>query len=204
MIIDFDIEPQHFGYLVIQRGEVSDARHNFENWKAAYAASLGKIYENIAPHLPAGAARVLDIGGGCGGINVLLHRHYGRKLAVDILDGLNDPPEVMSHVKTFNSEVVALDFLAKNGVPHANVYWPRPPKDRKYDLIISFAAYCFHVPPTTYFDVLRENANPGATFIFDVRNTNALWLDQLAKELGTPQLLERGKKHVRLAWTRPV
>lgn len=202
MNVDFNIEEQHFQYLVIQRGEVSDARKDFETWKKAYTESLAKIYENILPSLPSRAARVLDIGGGCGGINVFLHRHYNRRLHVDILDGLNDPPEVLSHVKTFNSEPVTLDFLEKNGVIHANVHWPRPPKDAKYDLIVSFAAYCFHVPPTTYFDVLRENANPGATFIFDVRNTNALWLDQLVREFGSPQLLERGKKHVRLAWTR--
>jgi hypothetical protein len=196
------IEPKHFEYLVIQRGEVSDHRHNFNEWKHAYEESLAEILGNVEGHLPDRCAHLLDIGGGMGGIDVLLHRRFGGQTEVDILDGLADPPEVRSHARTFNNAAVALDFLKKNGVKDAHYVWPRPPEGRRYDLIVSFAAYCFHIPPTTYFDVLTQMSKPGTVFIFDVRASNTLWLEQLVVLLGKPVVLERGKKHVRLKWTR--
>ncbi|NJN00172.1 MAG: hypothetical protein HC793_00340 [Aquincola sp.] len=196
------IEPKHFDYLVIQRGEVSDHRHDFNEWKNAYEKSLEEILASIEGHLPDRCTHLLDIGGGMGGIDVLLHRHFGGKTEVHILDGLEDPPEVKSHANTFSNAEVASDFLRVNGVRSIGYHWPRPLPHLKFDLIVSFAAYCFHIPPTTYFDVLTQMSKPGTVFIFDVRASNTLWLEQLVVLLGKPVVLERGKKHVRLKWTR--
>jgi hypothetical protein len=199
--MSFVINDEHFEYLSIQRGEISDHRHDRKAWERAYAESIGGIVENVRPHLPAHCQAMLDIGGGLGGVDILLSRLYSTP-SVHILDGLEDPPVVRSHASTFNNASVTLDFLAANGVQNAHVYYPRPYPAVQYDLIVSFAAYCFHIPPTTYFDILTEMSHPGTVFIFDVRATKPLWLEQLCGLLGKPVLLERGKKHVRLRWTR--
>jgi hypothetical protein len=196
------VEDKHFEYLSIQRGEVSDHRHDRCAWQEAYEESLQAIYHSICSALPAPCDSVLDIGGGLGGIDVLLHRHYRGTLKVCILDGMNDAPVVVSHSQTFSNAAVAADFLERNGVREAEFYFPRPYPRRQFSLIVSFAAYCFHIPPTTYFDVLTEMSVPGTVFIFDVRITKPLWLEQLCALLGKPIVLDRGKKHVRLAWTR--
>lgn len=194
------IEPSHFKYLVIQRGEVSDQRHDFKKWKAAYESSLLDIFSSIHPCLPQRCRSVLDIGGGLGGIDLLLVSHYRADLQVCILDGLDCPPEVQWHNKPFNHAGVTEDFHQKNGNEHIEVVFPRPKPPRKFDLIVSFAAYCFHIHPNDYLDVLRESMHEKTVLIFDVRRTKRDWLEVLVREFGKPLVLKQGEKFVRLAF----
>lgn len=195
------VTKDHFRYLYIQRGEVSDAyRQGFEAWKLAYERSLSVIEESIAPALPHSCEEILDVGGGMGGIGVLLSRRY-PSAGYRILDGVSDEPEVRSHHKTFNNAVVASDFLTANGVRDFGFYEPFDGFDRKFDLVVSFAAWCFHILPVDYLDRVKSALAPGATVILDVRKTRTDWLEELVHAFGRPShALERGKKHVRIAW----
>ncbi len=201
------IDPEHFEYLVIQRGEVSDARHDFKIWKKAYEASLSRILESIRPALPDTCARVIDIGSGLGGIDILLATHYGSKgqqPVVCLVDGIDDPPVVEWHHKTFSNMARALDFQKQNGVKYASYFSPRNwPMGSKADLIVSFAAYCFHIPVEDYIKDLQCSTKSGTVLIFDVRKARRDWLEELVRVFGRPQVLEQGEKYVRCAFRVP-
>lgn len=196
------VEKEHFKYLHVQRGEVSDAfKGGFDAWKAAYLRSLDTIYESIDRVLPARCGSVLDVGSGLGGIDILLARRY-PDLVVHTLDGVDDPPVVESHSKPFSSGRVTADFLKKNGVvkhihhaPHTQAF------DTKFDLVVSFAAWGFHIFPNDYLPQVKAALAKNAVVILDVRHTRRDWVEDFVRELGRPEVLERGKKHVRLAWT---
>jgi SAM-dependent methyltransferase len=196
------VEQEHLKYLHVQRGEVSDAlKSGVDAWKAAYARSLDAIYESMAPALPTRCRRVLDVGSGLGGIDVLLARRYPN-LDVHTLDGVEDPPVVASHSKPFSHAGVAADFLRKNGVTSHTHHAPYTQSfDVKFDLVISFAAWGFHITPGDYLPQVKAALAPKAVIILDVRHTRRDWLEDFVRELGKPEVLDRGKKHVRLAWT---
>lgn len=194
------IEPEHFRYLVIQHGSVSDQRHDLKAWKQAYENSLMELFSTIHPVLPENCETVLDIGGGLGGIDLKLVQHYGGKLHVSILDGLDCPADVQWHHKPFSNAKVAMDFHKKNGNENVSCCWPAPSPPRKFDLIVSFAAYCFHIPPADYIDVVKESRHESTVCIFDVRKERPQYLLELVKALGKPVVLKQAKKYVRLAF----
>lgn len=196
------VEKEHFKYLLVQRGEVSDAyKKGFDAWLDAYVASLGAIMASIEPVLPAVCRSVLDVGSGLGGIDVLLAHRY-PDLHVYTLDGVDDPPVVASHSKPFSNATVARDFLRKNGVLR-HTHLPPLAQDfgAKFDLVVSFAAWGFHILPGDYLPQVKEALNKGAVVVLDVRHTRRDWLEEFVRAFGRPEVLERGKKHVRLAWT---
>lgn len=195
------ISKDHFKYLYIQRGEVSDAyKQGFDAWKAAYERSLDEIFATIVDELPARCSSVLDVGSGLGGIDVLLNTHF-RGLHVATLDGTEDAPEVLSHAKTFNNAKVAADFLKANGVMN-HVHYPHTIQElpEKFGLVVSFAAWGFHILPGDYLPLVKAALAPKARVILDVRRTRRDWLEEFIRAFGVPKVLQQGKKHVRLAW----
>jgi hypothetical protein len=195
------IEPKHFEYLVIQRSEVAHERKNFEKWKTAYEASLGSIYNQIAPALPKVCRHIVDVGSGLGGIDVLLRGHYGEGLEkISLIDGENDLPEVICSYKTFNNAKVAKDFHLKNGAPPGLVDVVQTIPKEKVDLFVSFAAYGFHVHPGNYLDDIVAASHKDTVLIFDVRRTKDVWLQLFVEAFGTPRVLHRADKYVRLAF----
>lgn len=198
------VDKAHFEYLLIQRGEVSDAYKGgkFSEWKAAYEASLQAIYDSIAPVLPDRCGALLDVGSGLGGIDVVLGRRYGDVL-VCTLDGVNDPPTVVSHAKPFSNKEVTIDFLKKNGIQRHKHYAPFTQKfDEKFDLVVSFASWAFHYPASDYAEQVKNALAPKAKVIVDVRRTKDYWLADMIHYFGRDMtVLDRGKKHVRVAWT---
>lgn len=197
------IEARHFEYLVVQRGEVSDARHDFAVWQAAFVESIRAIYANIAPVLPATCARCIDIGSGLGAIDCLVAAHYTPQPVMVLIDGKDDPPVVRWHNHTFSNMEVALDFQKKNGTKYACYFppneWPNP-EVGKADLVISFAAYAFHILPSDYISEIKRSIHDKTVLIFDVRQTRKEWLKELVEAFGVPKVIHRGKKHVRCAF----
>jgi hypothetical protein len=195
------VSPEHFRYLLIQRGEVSDAyvTQGFEGWKQAYEASLRAIVRSMEPALPADARSILDVGGGLGGLGVFLSRRY-PSAGYWVLDGASDRAEVRSHSKTFSNAVIAADFLRRNGVTEFGFYEPCDGFDRTFDLVVSTAAWGFHIPPSEYLSRVREALAPHATVILDVRSEKPEWFRELNAAFGDGVILETGKKHTRCAW----
>lgn len=191
------IEPDHFRYLMIQRGEVSDHRHDFQAWKTAYEQSLLRIFMSIKRVLPEKCSSVLDVGSGLGGIDVLLARHYGQ-LDVCLLDGIDCKAEVHKHREPFNNAAVAMDFQRKNGNHSVECCFPTPPA-RTFDLIVSFAAWCFHIAPEVYIDAVKAAMHADTVLILDVRKRSD-WCEALTSAFGRPAFLEQGEKYLRLAF----
>lgn len=198
------VEPKHFEYLVVQHGSVSNERKDFSKWKAAYELSLETIYNHIAPVLPNDCAALLDIGSGLGGIDVLLANHYSDSPAVRLLDGENDPPVVRQSFEPFNNMKVAEDFLWKNGVKDFGYYTPGrlalKEGEKKFDLVVSFAAYGFHIHPGNYLEDLMKVIHKNTVVVLDVRRSKDVWLGLLVNELGSPRVLHRAEKYVRVAF----
>jgi SAM-dependent methyltransferase len=170
-------------------------------WKKAYEDSITQVYVSVVDSLPAKVGVVLDVGSGLGGINIpLCADHPG--LLVCTLDGLDNPPEVASHHQPFNNAALTQDFLRSNGVKNHKHYPAGAQKfDEKFDLVWSFAAWGFHIYPGDYLDQVKEALAPKAVVVLDVRKTKDHWLAMFIHAFGKNlQVLERGKKHVRVVW----
>lgn len=197
------IEKKHFAYLVNQRGEVAHERGDFAVWQQAYQRSLEAIFQNIRPVLPAGCGSVLDIGSGLGGIDILLSRHLGSSTHFCLLDGDNNDPEVKWSFQPHNSMSVAFDFLHKNGVTNVSSVEPGRLDTREkgeFDLVVSFAAYGFHIHPGNYLEDLKKVTHSGTVIILEVRRSKEDWLRAFMEAFGAPKVLERLQKCVRVAF----
>lgn len=197
------IQKKHFDYLVTQHGRVAHERDNFDRWKAAYEASLEAIYAEVAPVLPRHCGSLLDIGSGLGGIDIHLSNHYRPLPHVALLDGDNGSPEVNWSFEPHNSMSVAFDFLHKNGVTDVSSLAPGQLdkwKGEPFDLAVSFAAWGFHFHPGDYLLDLMKVIHEGTVVVVEVRRTKEEWLRVLVESLGTPIVLSKADKYVRLAF----
>lgn len=197
------IEKEHYKYLVNQHGRVAHERGNFAAWKQAYERSIEAIYANACEALPRDCGSVLDIGSGLGGIDIYLSKHFGSATHICLLDGDNNDPEVKWSFEPHNSMSVAFDFLHKNGVMDYSSVEPGRLDTREkgeFDLVVSFAAYGFHIHPGNYIDDLKKVTHTNTVIILEVRRTKEDWLRTFVETFGTPRVLERQPKYVRVAF----
>lgn len=181
------VDQAHFDYLRIQKGNLDELAHDAVAWHAAYMADLRRQFESIEPYLPPVCSRLLDVGSGLGGIDILIRRHYEEKGCqqpyVWLLDGEKDPPRMNLHRETFNDMQVAKNFQVVNGLSPARFgFWP--PAAFKpvtpFDLVVSFGSWCFHYPPSTYLAPLVQSGLHAETVvILDVRSTKASFMWEL-------------------------
>lgn len=141
------ISDDAFAFLYLQRGGCSHITDRGE-FERAYEIELATQFESIRPCLPQKLnCLTLDIGGGMGSIHAHLRDDYDHYHA-HIVDGIDSPREVIRHNAPFNNAMVATDFLAENGVNSVSFTSPEIDFAETYgdfDLVISFAAYCFHL-----------------------------------------------------------
>ena len=199
--LQLSISDEAFRYLAIQRGDINELSDDREQWERAYQASLLRTFASVQPFLPERAPRILDIGSGLGGIDVLLNRHYGGSVEVCPLDGRDDPALVVEHARTFNSEKATRSFLNSNGVTRVNYFAANAlPPPKPFNLIVSFASWCFHYPPVAYLRFAQECLRPGGRLIVDMRRERPEWRKQLEARFHFVACAERGKKFDRLVY----
>lgn len=201
MSADIVITENAFPYLVAQRGALDDMRGDRDLWCRRYQEILNSEMRMIEPYLPETCDSILDVGGGMGGIDILLNRHFNGS-HITILDGLSDPPMMQKHAETFSNMGAAADFLKMNGVTgydflDANSAGWKP--TRYYDLVVSFKSWCFHIEPRRYLDVVLQSCIPGKTkLIIDVRrlpeHIGAQYLVELVREFTHLGCIFRGIK----------
>lgn len=182
MIVTEDAYP----YLVAQRGALHDMKGDSTTWLNQYFDVISSEFRSITPFLPRRCASILDIGGGMGGIDCFINQHFGGDCQLTILDGVDDPPEVTQHSKTFNHMSIARQFLAANGVANfdfidANSAHRRA--IRKYDLVVSFKSWCFHYEPSQYLDLVVSACHSESILLIDVRRDKPEWFDELCARL---------------------
>lgn len=204
--IKFTVEDKHFDFLSIQRGDIADLAGNRAEWEHAYVDGLYRRFENIRPHLPPKVVNMLDVGSGLGGINAIINQEYGGNCHVHLIDGVADKPRVVTHSQTFNDMSIAKDFLKKNGVKNFGFTSPADTVKKrgwiKYDLIFSFASYCFHYAPKVYLDYILHHSHKDTVFIFDVRKDKLSWQEDLNEALKPMGIIWEGKKAVRMVYGR--
>lgn len=201
---DLAVSDEAFAYLKVQRGRIADLADDRQAWEAAYNRELAQTYHHIAPWLPERCDKLLDVGSGLGGIDVLIARHYGGA-DLFLLDGERDPPEVHRHASTFNHMGVATRFLAANGAKVCGCWSPRglpvsPQIDLRFDLVVSFQAWGFHFEPATYLGFVLERLAPAGRVILDLRRRHMPWLGQLLgaglKVVGRPHECDKFERLV--------
>lgn len=194
------VEPQHFKYLALQRGGISDLRDDFVEWKQAYERALQADFDSMLPVLPPTARSVLDIGGGCSGIGVKLNQHYGGRMVVAVLDGVAALPKVGRHNRPYNNATVTQHFLRVNGVNDQLFYPPEAEIKATYDIVVSTQAWCFHIQPDEYLSRVEDCVRAGSVIILDVRTKHRDWFDELDDAFGEHRVLLEREKWKRCAW----
>jgi hypothetical protein len=188
-----------YPYLVAQRGAISDFREDREKWLGLYASQLAAEYRNMKRYLPEDCKTILDVGSGCGGIDILLSRHYGNACGVTLLDGHEDPPSVTQHSSTFASFAVARAFLWANDVRDVDGIDARHAPQiapRFWDLVISQKSWCFHYEPARYLSIVTSGCVQGQTrIVLDVRHDKPEWLVQLKHTFKHIARAHDGKKY---------
>lgn len=178
---DLHISDEAMDYLMIQRGKLSELCSERHKWIPAYQESLLSDFRSMLPFLPTCADRIMDVGSGMGGIDVLLARYF-RQPEIWLLDGDGDSPVMTHHWETFNCMRTARQFQHQNGV--ANVVTVSPGTEVQAapcDLIVSLQAWCFHFSPEHYLEYVKECCRPGTVLILDVRKRYIWWRKQLAE-----------------------
>jgi len=138
-------------------------------------------YEIIKAHLPNNCSKILDIGCGVAGIDILLHRHYAcdGNLAFYLLDKTIVDKKVYylfeKEGSFYNSLELAKEILVKNGIPKENIHLLEVPSDYKiytepgFDLVISLLSWGFHYPVSTYLEQVYDLLREGGYLIIDIR-----------------------------------
>jgi SAM-dependent methyltransferase len=149
-----------------------------------FLTTLIEDMTEITPHLPAQAARILDIGCGVAGIDVLLHDHYAaQKPGIWLLDKSTISKRVFygfNHEAAFyNSLSTARALLESNDVPAVAVHCTevgegpsRIAEPAAADLVVSLLSWGFHYPVETYLTEVRRVLAPGGRVILDARKDN--------------------------------
>lgn len=202
-----------YPYAVVQSGAI----HAFKDRPSWFAERFDRLqrqrFASILDYLPAKPGpRILDVGGGLGGIDVLLSRHYGGLAHVWLLDGVAGPAVVDAHDKPFNDMEVSRAFLAANGVDLAGFWTPRAALTKPeahyrtalgFDLVVSFAAWGFHIGPGIYAETISAITRSDAVIILDVRRDRRDWRDTLERWFRFVGVCEEGTKYERCVYERP-
>lgn len=199
----FVVSDEAFQYLSIQRGGISNLRDHRPVWEVALSDAVERDLQSMLSLLPRAPRNILDVGGGLGALAVRLARHYEQcEPVIDILDGINDPPEVLSHWAPFSNARVATEFLQANGVTRFGFVDPRATAlPAVYDLVVSTQAWCFHIPPKLYLTRVKKALAPGAILILDVRRERG-WMEELHEHFEVLGGLAHAEKWVRTAFMR--
>ena len=202
------VSDEAFPYLRAQKGRLDRLANDRSAWQAAYEADLERSLVEMGPHLPKVCWAMLDIGSGLGGVDVLLYRHYATEPWVNLLDGLDDPPEMKLHRETFSSESVARKFLRSNGVRADRIRYFGPEAQdfaAPYDLVLSLGSWCFHYEPNQYLPRLLAGGglDSHARVIVDVRKGKEDWQRQLtAARLVPIAIIREAEKYNRMVLQR--
>lgn len=195
------ISDTSFKYLVQQRGSLDHLRQDRRAWEDAYHDGIYKSMRGMLPHLPRRCVGILDVGAGLGGVDVLLTRYYAAEHSsvplVVLLDGENDPPQMVRHATTFGNRKAALQFQRDNGVTNVDYVSPGQLRVRKVDLVVSTGAWCFHFGPELYLKYVLQCCSPNAVIILDVRSDKPMWLAHLLEHLNCVDIIAVEAKRTR-------
>lgn len=137
--------------VVIPETALRHLKRHRNRGSADFPKSLADDYRLIERYLPEKATRIIDIGCGMAGIDVLLKRRY-PDAELWLLDGDGDDPRDgwNETLGAFSSRDEANKLLEANGL-QADRWLDIGTKEHlQADLIISLASWGYHYPISTY------------------------------------------------------
>ncbi len=180
-----------------------------EKVKQLFNEDMMGEYESIKSWLPNKCSRILDIGCGVGGIDVLLHRHYNCDGNTEfyLLDKTGINRKVYYGFKKepafYNSLDMTEQLLSQNGIHRENIHLLEVTSEHHInvpvvvDLVISLSSWGFHYPVSTYVnevcDILRQEGH----LILDVRKGKREE-EELEQKFAKVQIISEGEKHFRV------
>jgi SAM-dependent methyltransferase len=175
--------------------------------KELFNDDIRRDFEQIRFALPERCGRILDIGCGVAGIDVLLHGHFAScNPVLYLLDKSQVERRVYYGFERkgafYNSLDVTSEVLTANGVAAENIHLLQATDDHRIDidqpldLAISLISWGFHYPAETYLDRVYELLRPGGHLILDLRKGTG-GEDTVRRRFGEMRLLHEGLKHRR-------
>ena len=162
-------DPMH-RYIALQRtgyGKNADIAK-------CYEADIGRTYESIKKYLPEKCDRVLDIGCGLGGIDLMIYNHYSGNVELNLFDYSKVDDKIhygyQNTGSIYNSLELSKEFLVMNGVDESKTKIHNAENEfpiGRFDVILSILSCGFHYPISTYIDKVK-NCLDGIA-IFDIR-----------------------------------
>lgn len=144
-----------------------------------YSIDIYNDLDTMKAYLPERCNRLIDIGCGVAGIDVLLYNHFGCKPEITLLDKSQLDKNIKYAFRNksafYNSLEVAIDLLKRNGVAEKHIKKIDISKenhlkyDKQADLIFSLLSWGFHYPVNTYLEWAYERLRKGGRLIIDIR-----------------------------------
>lgn len=170
-VLPFDAIP----YVVRQRTKL-------QRWVSDdYFELMEREFATLKPFLPAKARRVLDIGGGLGGVDIFISRHYGHAAEIHMLDRVGMDPDMKfgfrAETEKYNDPALTAAYLKNGGVPPKHfTFWDADRQlpdlmaaDADYDVILSLKSWAFHYPYAVYAELVSKKLSKDGVMIVDVR-----------------------------------
>lgn len=202
---DYIIPGSTYEYLRVQAGYIPETRTR-KQWETLYWAMQRMRFATFVHKLPPKRKnrpmRILDIGGGMCGIGFMFREHYGLDTKIHVIDGWSDLPKVVKHAQTFSSFGPMCEFYRANrqerpalATPY-NFFWSY---SRPYDVVVSFAAWCFHIPPNEYLG--GDKPAVVGPIIVDMRVNKLKWVNDMELACdGPPEIVFEGTKYDRMVF----
>lgn len=135
----------------VARAFIARHRDCYKTGKGGFTFSLKEDLGRIQSVLPKKVARILDIGCGMAGIDVVLKRIYpAAELWLLDGDGVDPRDGWLDERGAFSSRDAANALLAANGVKADRWINVNTKEALEADLVISLASWGYHYPLSTY------------------------------------------------------
>jgi hypothetical protein len=143
----------------------------------AYGKSCMDDFNSIVKALPVRSnLKILDIGAGLGGIDILLHNYYsnlGHPPKIFLLDknkvdenikyGYSNTPSA------YNNLSLAEQFFHMNNIPVEDCRFVTEYPKVTFDIIISLISCGFHYPISEYISYIKHSIHTKTVVIMDIR-----------------------------------
>lgn len=179
---------------------LSEQRTHYADPAREYGEEIARTFDTFRDHLPVDADRVLDIGSGMAGIDVLLGRRYPgatlhlldkQGVSARINAGFNARAEDFAHYNDFD---LAVGLLRDNGVENEIITHDasrtQEVPNLVFDVVVSLLSWGFHYPIATYAPRCR------GVMVVDVRmGTDG---EDALREYGRVTVVHEAKKYRRV------
>ncbi len=139
-----------------------------------YEGDISRTYESIKAYLPENCSRILDIGCGLGGIDLMVYNHYNGNVELNLLDYSKVDDKIhygyQNTGSIYNSLELSREFLVMNGVDESKIRIHNAENEfpiGRFDVVLSILSCGFHYPVSTYLDKVKICL--GGVAIFDIR-----------------------------------